>query len=438
MTIMFIVPSRRREIIKTEVNVNTNKENGASAKEILEKPEFLIANIMPGKLNALVKNIMQQVGGNDPEEAVRLINSGEYLISQPQRNWQQKNNIIYPSVTSDGLAMSGWPARLEGKGIFINLQTREILTEAKPVSTKGITTKLAIIKGRDFVAEKRTTENIRRKGKSLNFTAPSLEMAFLIRDSFSSLEVKAMGFKRLVIMHEPISYRGCHDFLLYVLDNNNGSEPSLQAVVDAQDFPLRANDGFVFVAPAQVIDPDSCWKEHNGIYYVKVRTDKTSGQDLLKRLSDKNIFVSRLAENVFLNPSFGASDKFIPEGYNSYEYVIGIIPASLKNKFDDDYFEEKLVSKILNRAEASGFERPSPRIASALREVISNKDMQDMDLEQIIIFHRPAPGYRDITYCLSITQDIGRTCLRTYAKNAKGADDGQVGFAFIASRELIK
>jgi len=58
MTIMFIVPSRRREIIKTEVNVNTNKENGASAKEILEKPEFLIANIMPGKLNALVKNIM--------------------------------------------------------------------------------------------------------------------------------------------------------------------------------------------------------------------------------------------------------------------------------------------------------------------------------------------------------------------------------------------
>jgi hypothetical protein len=55
---MFIVPSRRREIIKTEVNVNTNKENGASAKEILEKPEFLIANIMPGKLNALVKNIM--------------------------------------------------------------------------------------------------------------------------------------------------------------------------------------------------------------------------------------------------------------------------------------------------------------------------------------------------------------------------------------------
>lgn len=42
--------------------------------------DFAIAEIQPGKLNALVKNIMRQTGEDDPNEAVRLVNAGEWVV----------------------------------------------------------------------------------------------------------------------------------------------------------------------------------------------------------------------------------------------------------------------------------------------------------------------------------------------------------------------
>ncbi|MBT4850020.1 Hpt domain-containing protein [Candidatus Parcubacteria bacterium] len=42
--------------------------------------QFAIRNILPGRLNALVKNIMSQTGESDPGEAVRLVNSGKWTL----------------------------------------------------------------------------------------------------------------------------------------------------------------------------------------------------------------------------------------------------------------------------------------------------------------------------------------------------------------------
>ena len=47
--------------------------NLAQRKETMS--DFLIASVLPGKLNALVKIIMEELGLEDPNEAVRLINS---------------------------------------------------------------------------------------------------------------------------------------------------------------------------------------------------------------------------------------------------------------------------------------------------------------------------------------------------------------------------
>ena len=64
--------------------------------------EFAIADVLPGKLNALVKNLMRQTGETDPNEAVRLVNSGEWVISKPTRSWREEGGVIFFSVTSDG------------------------------------------------------------------------------------------------------------------------------------------------------------------------------------------------------------------------------------------------------------------------------------------------------------------------------------------------
>jgi hypothetical protein len=46
------------------------------------KNEFVIAEVMPGQLNAMVKNVMGQMKINDPNEAVRRVNSGEWIVSK--------------------------------------------------------------------------------------------------------------------------------------------------------------------------------------------------------------------------------------------------------------------------------------------------------------------------------------------------------------------
>ena len=63
---------------------------------------FAISSIEPGKLNALVKNIMKQMEISDPHEAVRRMNSKEWIVSQSPRKWREEDGVIYLSVVSNG------------------------------------------------------------------------------------------------------------------------------------------------------------------------------------------------------------------------------------------------------------------------------------------------------------------------------------------------
>jgi len=47
-----------------------------------DKPALVILNVIPGltQLNALVKKVMAQTGCDDPVEAIRLVNSGEWEL----------------------------------------------------------------------------------------------------------------------------------------------------------------------------------------------------------------------------------------------------------------------------------------------------------------------------------------------------------------------
>ena len=51
----------------------------------MEKYLFTIQNVETGKLNALVNKIMKQTGVDDPNEAIRLVNSEEWTLTGPDR-----------------------------------------------------------------------------------------------------------------------------------------------------------------------------------------------------------------------------------------------------------------------------------------------------------------------------------------------------------------
>ena len=67
------------------------------------KKDFAIADLTTGKLNSLVKKIMDQTDTDDPIEAVRLINSGEWFLTKSIWNRNKTDNSVELSVVSNGL-----------------------------------------------------------------------------------------------------------------------------------------------------------------------------------------------------------------------------------------------------------------------------------------------------------------------------------------------
>jgi hypothetical protein len=69
-----------------------------------ERSEFVISDVVPGKLNALVKNLMLQMGIDDPHEAVRRVNSEEWKVTCSFLELYQGKPKRFYSLTSCGTA----------------------------------------------------------------------------------------------------------------------------------------------------------------------------------------------------------------------------------------------------------------------------------------------------------------------------------------------
>lgn len=170
---------------------------------------FAIAEVMPGKLNALVKNIMRQTGATDPNEAVRLINSGEWVVSKPVRRWVvDPDGVIRFSVVGLGLSGPEMEKHLVSKGHENSDYAKHILNSPDYVPCeKGKVYNLVILPGKLFSDEERTTENIRDEGDRRNLiygeNLPT-EIGALVRLNFTNKEIEQMGLAWLVAMHKPV------------------------------------------------------------------------------------------------------------------------------------------------------------------------------------------------------------------------------------------
>ena len=209
------------------------------------KSEFLISGIETGKLNAMVKNIMVQIGITEPEEAVRMMNSGELQISVIKSKWTEKEGVIRFSVTSDGTTGEEWITRLESKSFHVSDYAKSVLSSKSFKPTSGITYEIAILKGEIFSGNERITKNIRKEAQNRKLSTPNAEVACLIREKFSDKELEAMGLYWIVVMHEPIKDSCGGPLLLFANRNDNGSW-------------LNTNYGY----------PDSKWSRSGGFAFV--------------------------------------------------------------------------------------------------------------------------------------------------------------------------
>jgi hypothetical protein len=206
---------------------------------------FVISDVLPGKLNALVKNIMKQTGAEDPNEAVRLVNSGEWTLTGSVQKWTEKDGVIYLSVTSDGTTGKEWITRLQSKGFRVSDYAKSVLGSASFKPTNGITYEIAVLKDMLWNDNDRITKKIRTYATERQLSAPNAEVACLIREKFSDKDIEAMGLHWIVVMHEPIKDYDGDPLLLNADRNDDGSW--LDASYGSPGSKWSRGSGFAFV-----------------------------------------------------------------------------------------------------------------------------------------------------------------------------------------------
>ena len=209
--------------------------------------EFASAELTVGQLNALVKNLMIQMDIADPIEAVRRVNSGEWVAKATEQKWREENGVIFFSVTSDGATGPEWIERLEKQGFQVGSYAKSVLRSSDFVPTNGVTSEVAVLKGILFEDDDRITKNIRAEAGKRKLEKPNAEVACLIREKFTDEEIKAMGLWWIVAMHEPIKDSDGDPNLLGA--SRNGDGRWLYANFDKPGLRWNRGRGFAFAVP---------------------------------------------------------------------------------------------------------------------------------------------------------------------------------------------
>lgn len=208
----------------------------------MNKDYFVISDVLPGKLNAMVKNIMKQVETDNPNEAVRMVNAGEVKISVIKPK-QTKEDIVRFSVTSDDTTGREWIARLKSKGVFVNRFSQDLLRSNKFKATNGVTYNVVILKRTGFGKHGLNVRGVFKEAGKRKLSSPNAEVACLILDKFSDEDFKRMGLERVVVMHKMIRESG-GDFRLFSIENYASC---LDTIYGGFECIVEGISGFVFI-----------------------------------------------------------------------------------------------------------------------------------------------------------------------------------------------
>ena len=135
---------------------------------------------------------------------IKKVLRGELVISEPVRQWREKEGVIYFTVTSDGTTSPDWGKRLEKKGFRLSKCAKDVLCSPDFKPTNGVTYQIVVLKGTLFTDSDRITRKIRAEADRRKLEKPNAEVACLIREIFSDEELEAMGLWWIVVFHEPI------------------------------------------------------------------------------------------------------------------------------------------------------------------------------------------------------------------------------------------
>ena len=132
--------------------------------------------------------------------------------------------------------------------IILHGRAKEVLRLAEFLTSDSITYKLALIMGDEFEEHERNNNNIRAKAASKGWIAPPIDVAPLLPMIFSNRDLKRMGLKTLVVMHDPITTSDDNLYLLAA--DGNGNKQNLSVFRGEPHMRWVSHTfGFLFLVP---------------------------------------------------------------------------------------------------------------------------------------------------------------------------------------------
>ncbi len=128
--------------------------------------------------------------------------------------------------------------------------------------------------------------------------------------------------------------------------------------------------------------PPKKWWEENGVIYIRLVSDGTTGRDWIIRLEKQGLKVSNWAKQLLLSKDFKPTIGTV--------YIIAV-------------FRESPAEKVRSKAGKRKIVPPNPEITCLIHEMFSDDEIKSMGLTCIVTFHEPIKDYYG---------DLGLLCIR--------------------------
>ena len=171
---------------------------------------------------------------------------------------------------------------------------------------------------------------------------------------------------------------------------------------------------------ASIIFPEKKWYEVDGMIYIKVISDGTTGEQWIVRLEKKGFKLSKWAKDLLLSKDFNPTTGIV--------YTIAVLKGSL---FTDS---NRVTKKIRSEAAKRKLVTPNPEVACLIREMFTDYEIEAMGISWIVTFHKPIKDSDgDLSLLYTFRYDDG-SWLSTHYDNPGSSWHSGYGFAFEVSQ----
>ena len=166
--------------------------------------------------------------------------------------------------------------------------------------------------------------------------------------------------------------------------------------------------------------PVRAWREQDGIIRLSVTSNGRTGEEWITYFESKGTKLTKWAKDLLRSPAFQPTSGVTTE--------IAVMKGSL---FAD---ADRITSKIRAEADKRNFTKPNPEVACLIRDMFTDKEIEEMGLVWIVAMHDPIEDSDRYPSLLGTYRSGGGPWLHANCDKPVSRWDRGSGFAFVVAQ----